>query len=128
MSAMSGTGGYDRPIETVTTHRYNRMMDGLSPGSADVTTESGSDLLRTYVFRNDEGDLYIAIWNDGAASVQSDTVSCDLTVYGLAAGSAAWLDPYNMVGKGLELTGGPDTTVISGLEIPDYPVFIKIGQ
>ena len=123
---MSGTNSGVRFIEGNADRDYNRMLDGLSPVETEMTAESLSGRIRYNTFCDDAGDLYLAIWNDEAAAETSERTACDLTFKDIQITGAEWMDPYSMLQKDLYFQIISDGIVISGLNIPDYPVFIKL--
>ena len=124
---MSGTNSFERIIEGRIIHDYNIIMDGLSPAEADIEITSSSDMMKAKIFTDENNNLYLAVWNDIATEVVSGHEKCTISVNGISAESAKWLDPYSTVQKNLVFINGENGTTVENLNIPDYPIFIKIN-
>jgi hypothetical protein len=123
---MSGTNEVERPIETKMIRNMAYMLDGLKAYPFDLQINSESDLIRYYTFKDEAGYLYVFIWNDGEAMIESQDVKGSLIVEGKTAGAVIAYDPYLMNMQALTFDNITEGIELDNLLIRDYPLIYKI--
>ncbi len=122
----SGTNEIERPIEAMMIRNMAYLLDGLKAFPFDLQVESESDLIRHYTFKDDDGNLYVFIWNDGEAMVESQDVKGSLIIEGKTAGAVIAYDPYLMNMQGLTFDNNAEGVKLDNLLFRDYPLMYKI--
>jgi len=79
-----------------------------------------------YTFRRSDKELLIATWIPGRAEDGIVEARSDITLPGVRAERAWTVDTMNGTEQELNLTHRGSDTVLSGMLIKDYPVFIRI--
>ena len=79
-----------------------------------------------YTFRRSDKELLIATWIPGRAEDGIVEARSDITLPGVRAERAWTVDTMNGTELELNLTHRGSDTVLSGMLIKDYPVFIRI--
>jgi hypothetical protein len=102
------------------------LLDGLKAYPYDLQVEAQSDLIRHYTFKDEAGNLYIFIWNDGEAEVESRDVSGSVLIDGKSAKTVSAYDPYLMNVQTLVFDNSAEGIEMDHLVFKDYPLLYKI--
>ena len=122
----SGTNIFERPFEGYMIRNMAYLLDGLQAISFPVSVQSESNLVRYYTFVDEDGNKYIAIWDDGEAKVSSDSFASSIVVEDTSAISVIAMDPFNSKTQNMKFTNSDNGVVLDGIKITDFPVIYKI--
>jgi len=122
----SGTNEVGRPIEALMIRNMAYLLDGLKSHPFEVQVESEAGLMRYYTFEDETGNLYVFLWNDGEAMVESMDVSGSMLIEGKNAKAVTAYDPYLMNVQELVFENATEGIVVENLLIRDYPLAYKI--
>jgi hypothetical protein len=122
----SGTDTNNRIIEARMIRNMAYLMDGLKADNISVVVDSSAKMIRYYTFKDTNGDLYIAIWNDVEALVESADVMATLIIPDQNAKDVTAYNPYLMNVQTLNFESTSDRIVLNQLLIKDYPLIYKI--
>jgi hypothetical protein len=103
------------------------VLDGFKAAECPVVF-SGPRPFDCYTFRGSGGALLSGAWIPGRtkdAIVESKT---DITLPGVRAVQAWAIDVFNGTEQELNVIRDRDDTVLKGMLIKDYPVFVRIGK
>ena len=99
-------------------------------GDGDVEVEAvefgGEESFECYIFRRGDGELLIASWIPGRAQDGILAAKTDITIPGIRAERAWGIDTMNGSEQELDLTHRGEDTVFEGMQIKDYPIFVRI--
>lgn len=123
----SGTDAHGRPDEGNMIRNLAYLMEGWEAEPFDVTVESQGNLIRWYTFTDDNGNRYIAVWNDGGAEVVSKDTACRITINGVESTTAEAWDPFTSLRQLLMFEVSNGDTVLDGILLKDYPIIIKVS-
>ena len=122
----SGTNEVGRPIEAAMIRNMAYLLDGLKAYPFEVHVESEAGLMRYYTFEDETGNLYVFLWNDGEAMVESLDVSGSMLIEGKNAKTVTAYDPYLMNVQELVFENATEGIMVENLLIRDYPLVYKI--
>lgn len=122
----SGTNEYERPIEGKMIQNMGYLLDGLKAYPFNLRIDSESDLVRFYTFKDEAGNLYVFIWNDGEARVESQDVLGSVLIEGKNAKAVSAYDPYLMNAQALVFANNAEGIKLDQLVFRDYPLLYKI--
>ena len=122
----SGTDATARPFEGNMIRNMAYLLDGLHAHPFPVSVKSESNLIRYYTFVDDDGNKYIAIWDDGAAKVVSDNFASSLKVEDTSAISVIAMDPFKSTMQEMKFVNNENEVLLDGINITDSPVIYKI--
>jgi len=122
----SGTDATARPFEGNMIRNMAYLLDGLHAYSFPVSVKSESKLIRYYTFIDDDGNKYVAIWDDGAAKVVSDNYAGSLKVEDTSAISVTAMDPFKSTMQEMKFVNNENEVLLDGINITDSPVIYKI--
>jgi hypothetical protein len=122
----SGTNARERPIEGNMIRNMAYLFDGLQASPFPVSVQSESNFVRYYTFVDEDGNKYIAIWDDGEARVTSDRFVSSIVVGDTSAITVIATDPFNSTIQNIKFTNNDNGVLLDGIEITDYPVIYKI--
>ena len=122
----SGTNEVGRPVEAAMIRNMAYLLDGLKAYPFEVQVESESDLMRYYTFKDEAGSLYVFLWNDGEAMVESQDISGSVFIEGKNAQAITAYDPYLMNVQELVFENATEGIRVENLLIRDYPLVYKI--
>lgn len=122
----SGTNEFERTVEAAMIRNMAYLLDGLEAFPFDVQVESESEMTRNYTFKDDTGTLYVFLWNDGEAKVESQDVISSIFIEGRNATAITAYDPYLMNVQELVFENSADGITMDNLLLRDYPLIYKI--
>jgi hypothetical protein len=122
----SGTNAHARPLEGNMIRNIAYLFDGLHASSFPVTVNSASNLIRYYTFVDEDGNKYIAIWDDGEAKVTSDSFASSIVVEYTSAISVIAMDPFNSTMQETKFSNIENKVVLDGINITDFPTIYEI--
>ena len=122
----SGTNEIERPVEAAMIRNMAYLLDGLKATPFEVKIESESELTRHYTFKDDDGNFYIFIWNDGEARVESQDVLSSVFIEGKNAQTITAYDPYLLNIQELVFENTSEGIKMDNLLLRDYPLLYKI--
>lgn len=123
----SGTDAHGRPDEGNMIRNLAYLMEGWEAEPFAVTVESQGNLIRWYTFTDDNGNGYIAVWNDGEAEVVSKDTTCRITINGVESTTTEAWDPFTSLRQLLMFEVSNGDTVLDGILLKDYPIIIKVS-
>mgnify|MGYP000956195840 FL=1 len=122
----SGTNEFGRPVEAAMIKSMAYLLDGLKAFPMDVQIESESEVTRHYTFKDEAGALYVFLWNDGEAMVESQDVIGSVFIEGENATAITAYDPYLMNVQVLVYENSAEGIRMDNLLLRDYPLIYKI--
>jgi hypothetical protein len=122
----SGTNEIGRPIEGKMIQNMAYLLDGLKAFPFEVQATSQAELIREYTFSDEAGNLYVFIWNDGAANVESQDVTASILIPGKSADQVTAFDPYLMNEQSLVFENTDLGLQMDRVLLRDYPLLYKI--
>lgn len=125
---MGGTNAYERVCEGRIIRNMAYLMEGLEASPFPVNVESDSKLVRYYTFKDAQGNLYLAIWNDNAAAVNYDGIECNISIPNTTSNSVTAMDPFNSFQQKLVTVNDAGDLMLGKVVLKDYPMIIKISK
>jgi hypothetical protein len=102
------------------------VLDDFHASEFPVEFSSSKDF-DCYTFRRGDGELLVAVWIPDRAEDGIVEEKSDIILPGVRAKGAWAVDTMNGTEQELNLTYRDNTTVLEGMLIKDYPVFIRIA-
>jgi hypothetical protein len=102
------------------------VLDGFRAADFLVSFSAGREF-DYYTFRRGEGELLIAAWIPGKTRDGIVEANSDIALPGVQATRARVIDVFNGTEQDLNIVRGGDT-LLKGMLIKDYPVFITIQE
>jgi hypothetical protein len=124
----SGTNANARPFEGNMIRNMAYLFDGLHASSFPLNIDSASNLIRYYTFVDEDGNKYIAIWDDGEAKVTSDSFASSIVVEDASAISVIAMDPFNSTTQEMKFSNIENKVLLDGITITDFPTIYKIAS
>jgi hypothetical protein len=103
------------------------MMDDFHPAEFPVKF-AGDEKLLFFTFQGGNNERMVGVWVDGPHQDGVTETRTDVIFPGVQVRRAEILDPMNGTEQDLNIAAGSDGTVLKGIFIKDYPVFIKINS
>ncbi len=122
----SGTNAIARPFEGNMIRNMAYLFDGLHAHPFPLDVQSESSLVRYYTFVDEDGNKYVAIWDDGEARVVSDNLPGSITVQDTSAVSVVAMDPFYSTMQEMRFTNGEHGVLLDKVNITDFPVIYRI--
>jgi hypothetical protein len=101
------------------------VLDGFHPAEFPVRF-SGQKPFDCYTFKRGDNQLRVAAWIPGQTTDGIVEAKSDITLPGLRAGRGWAVAVFNGAEQELTLTPRGNDTLLAGMLVKDYPVFIRI--
>jgi hypothetical protein len=101
------------------------LMDDFHPSDFAVNFTNGQGLLY-FTFQRGDQERMVSVWVDGPSKENLGEVKTDIVFPGLQARQATVADIMNGTQQDLETEESATGTVLKGMLIKDYPVFVSI--
>jgi hypothetical protein len=103
------------------------VMDDFRPAQFPVNF-SGDKVAMSFAFQRGANERMVAAWMDGPEKDEIIQTKTDITLPGVQAKRATVVETMNGTEQELEFVVNGTDTVLKGMLIKDYPVFIRISQ
>jgi hypothetical protein len=101
------------------------LMDDFRPAEFTVNFSDGQGLLY-FTFQRGDGERMVSVWIDGPSQEGIVEAKTDIVFPGVKARRATVADIMNGTEQELEVGGNGKETVLRGMLVKDYPVFVKV--
>jgi hypothetical protein len=127
---MAGLGGIsiNQPVHFATLQNLAAVFAGAEAAPFNVQVQSGVKDLRIYTFGRTDGDMLVAIWNDGPAVDEPLGVPTTVTIPGFEGWAATGIDVLDGFEQDLIAEGGSGRLILNGFLIKDYPTIIRLAK
>ena len=103
------------------------VLDGFQAAEFPVEF-SGERTFDCYTFRHGDKELMLAAWIPGKTEDGIVESNCDITLPGLGAQRVWVVDVFNGTEQELNVTRDGDNTLLKGMLVKDYPVFVRLTR
>ena len=103
------------------------LMDDFHPSEFAVNFSNGQGLLH-FTFQRGDNERMVSVWIDGPSKDGLVETKTDIVFPGVQARRATVADIMNGTEQELDVEGNGADTVLKGMLIKDYPVFVTISQ
>lgn len=103
------------------------VTDGYRPAEISVSVSGIDADVETCRLRHGDGSYLIGVWLNQRAVDVSPVQSATIRIGGLKARSATGIDPINGLQQDFRISLDGSDTVISGCQIRDYPLLLKVN-
>jgi hypothetical protein len=101
------------------------LMDDFHPSDFVVNFSNGQGLLH-FTFQRGDHERMVSVWMDGPSKEGLVETNTDIVFPGVQASRASVTDIMNGTEQELEVGGHGADTVLKGMLVKDYPVFVTI--
>jgi hypothetical protein len=129
MNVGVGWGGLESPEQPwsyPTVQRLNTLMNGSGPIQPDAKIENEPPDTATYAFTLSNGDMLFAFWMDGVATNDDQGLTITLTFNGQSAQTVTGIDVLYGFEQELITVVENGNLILRGLQIRDYPIFVRL--
>jgi hypothetical protein len=103
------------------------LMDDFHASEFAVNFSNGKGLLY-FTFQRGDNERMVSVWIDGPSKDGMAETKTDIVFPGVQARQATVTDIMNGTEQELNVRGNGADTVLKGMRIKDYPVFVTISQ
>jgi hypothetical protein len=106
----------------------NNVLAGAEPTEIDLSLETSIDVeyLRSYAYTLPDGNILVAVWNNGAAVENDHGVGSTITINDFSAENAIGIDVVHGFEQELITDAIDGNLIIRDLQLKDYPIIIKL--
>jgi len=102
------------------------VMDDFHPTEFPVTFSNDNGLLH-FTFQRGDNERMLAVWIDGPSKEEIAETKTDIVFPGIHASRVTVVDVMNGTEQALEVSASGAATVLKGMRIKDYPVFVRLS-
>ena len=124
-----GGEGYDTiPAIVNVVQNLTATLAGAVPDDLPLEIQGEDSNLSSYVFKLENGDYLVAVWNNDAAVDQDNGMPSQLIIPNFASRKVTGVDILNGFEQELVSSDNNSNLIINGLLIKDYPILVRISN
>ncbi len=104
------------------------LLAGTHPVDLPVSLSDGNRPYRSYAFRNEQGELLVAVWAAGATRDDHHGLRNDVLLAGIQAASVHGVDALNGFEQELNWQQQAQSISIPGVLVRDYPLVLRVAS
>ena len=109
-------------------HNLSTLMAGTKPIDLPVTIQSETTYIKCYGFSLPNGEILLALWNDGNAVDFDPGIPSTLIISGYTSWEASGDDVLNGFEQKLSATNENGNLIIRDFLLKDYPIIIRLSK